>query len=547
MLDTLEVENFGFIEAAKLPFSRGLNVVTGESGTGKSLLLEALGFVLGAERKRAPFRNPTNRLRVAATFRSEGAREFRSPFLEGPVTSLELVRIVESGGKSSCFLNGKKVPRAALVEMGAVLVERSLQGDAHFLRHESAQLKLIDSALGLSKFAEEVRTLYSLSSKLAEDQRCQEEALRQKAGRKELLSYQVDELRALELEDPARLEDRLRELEGRIHALGAAEAILAELARGAAPGTEETLGFALRLVRRNPEWTGLEADLVLALEAVSRVAGELERRLESSLDDREQHQKLSAQMAEVRAIARKHRVTPVELGELESKLQGELESISSMEAALSATETRVQAAHSEALARATALHEARKAGLAPLSQRIAHNLSRLELGTSQVELVIRDAPLGPHGISSLEMSFRPSRSAKSAPLGQIASGGEISRVLLALLLTARDHAELLILDEVDAGTGGRTAASIGATLLEEKEATQVLCVTHSPQLASLAERHFVVSREDRETGPLTRVDALKDEERSVELARMLGEGDAALLHARALLQGRAKPVLRRVA
>jgi DNA repair protein RecN (Recombination protein N) len=546
MLETLEVENFGFIEQAKLQFSRGLNVVTGESGTGKSLLLDALGFVLGAQSRRAPFQAQPGPLRVTACFRLETSLDLGREGALGPGASVELARVVELG-KSTCYLNRRKVPRAALAETGAKLVERSLQGDAHFLRQEAAQLKLVDSALGLTKLAEEVRTLYSRHAKLSEEKRALEASVERRSARKELVLYQVEELEAQKLEDPAHLEDRLRDLEARIATLGTAEAILAELCRGTTPSTDESLSFALRLVRRNPEWGELETDLVLAAEAVGRVTAELERRLECSFDDRERHKELSAQVAEVRAIARKHRVLPEELGELGAKLRNELEDLRTLEIELENREREVHSSHREALTRATALHEARRAGLGRLTERIAHNLGRLELGASRIELTLREVGLGPHGISNLEMLFRPSPSAAGAPLGQIASGGEISRVLLALLLTAQDHAELLILDEVDAGTGGRTAAAIGATLFEEKENTQVLCVTHSPQLASLAERHFVVSREERDLGPMTRVRALLEDERALELSRMLGDSEAAYQHAQALLERRSKPRLRRVA
>jgi DNA repair protein RecN (Recombination protein N) len=532
MLETLRIENFGFIESTELTFSPGLNVVTGESGTGKSLVLDALGFVLGAQRGRAPFRTRDRALKVLGRFRLE--KQSSHPSLKNLTNStdpVELSRILDANGKTTCLLNGKKVSRQVLTEIGSALVERSLQGDAHFLRQQSAQIRLVDGALGLSPLADEVRRLWTRHSALSTEERELADHVRQLDLRRDLLKYQLEEFDALKLADLEQLDNELVDVTARIKALATAEAVVGELEREGAPKVEEALGLALRLLRRDPEYSTLEAELSHALAGVQSVKNQLERRLEGSWNDRMQHERLTSELAEIRAVARKHRALPNELVALRAKVLQDLEGLEQADRRLAELKEQVEVLAGELSSRADELHEARKAGVKLLESQISHNMMRLNLDSSSLTLSLTRGPLGPHGVSSLEMLFRSSPNLPVAPLGQIASGGEVSRVLLAILLTAREHAELLVLDEVDAGTGGRTAAAIGQTLAEEKNDTQVLCVTHSAQLASLAEAHFVVSRAQANGAPSAEVQRVRGNERIEELSRMLGGTEASRRHA----------------
>jgi DNA repair protein RecN (Recombination protein N) len=532
MLETLRIENFGFIEATELSFSPGLNVVTGESGTGKSLVLDALGFVLGGHRGRAPFRTRDRALTVSGRFRLE--KQSSHPLLKNQATSsetLELSRVLDTNGKATCLVNGRKVSRHVLAEVGCELVERSLQGDAHFLRQQAAQIRLVDSALGLSPVADEVRRLWTRHLELSTEERELADHVRQLDLRRDLLKYQLEEFDTLKLDNFEALDAELLGVSARIKALATLEAALSELGREGAPKVEDSLGLALRLLRRDPEYASLEAELSQALAGICAVKAELERRLDASWEDRLRHESLSSELAEIRAVARKHRVLPAELVSLRTRVAGDLDELDRADRKLSELREKVGAAHALLSSRADELHEARKAGVQLLESQIVHNMKRLNLDSSSLVLSLTRAPLGPHGTSALEMLFQSSQGVPFAPLGQIASGGEVSRVLLAILLTARGHAELLVLDEVDAGTGGRTAAAIGQTLAEEKRSTQVLCVTHSAQLASLAEAHFVVARSQVSTEPCAEIKRVQGDERIEELSRMLGGTEAARRHA----------------
>jgi DNA repair protein RecN (Recombination protein N) len=444
---------------------------------------------------------------------------------------VELCRELDERGKATYLLNQKKVSRQALSEVGMELVERSLQGDSHFLRHEAAQLKLVDSALGLSARADEVRRLYTEFARLSEEERVLSEEARQLEARRDLIKYQLEEFQALKLADFERLEGEAALLGTRLKSLGTAEAVLGELAREGSPRVDESVGVALRLLRRTEGHAELEAELGLALASLSKVISELERRLEASLEDRETYERLNSELLEMKSVARKHRVTPAELGQILSKLELELQTLSQAEIRLTELGHQIQKAEAALITHAELLHDARELGLKKLEALINQNMRRLNLGESYLGLSLTRCDLGIHGVSTLTMLFRSSPNLPFAPLGQIASGGEVSRVLLALLLTTRDHAELLVLDEVDAGTGGRTATAIGETLAAEKAHAQVLCVTHSAQLASLAQRHFVLQRAASETDCRTEIRSVEGRERVMELGRMLGGTEAAERHA----------------
>jgi DNA repair protein RecN (Recombination protein N) len=553
MLCELRVENLLLIERAELRLSPGLNVITGETGAGKTMLAQALDLLLGGRPRPAIVRPGAPEAWVEGVWELEPAlAESLGDRLPAGAEEVVLARRVGADGRTRAYLGGRTTTVADLREVGEALLAFYGQHEHRRLALASAQLQVLDGFCGPDQRAR--RAAYAEAWGDARAARARLAELREAtAGRErelDLLAFELEEIEAGEPSEPEQAElqaerARLRHAAAlRGAALAGAEAVAPEsgeagigaLLAEAGRGLDGAAGVDAELDALAERWRSLalEADDLAAelrryeerieappgrLEAVEERLGVLDR-LE---------RKHGGSVAAVLAHAERCRIRRDELVGAEEALDG-------VTAELERAETRVRALAAE-------LGTARRDAAPALAEAVRERLAGLAMpGASfAVEVVVRDQP-GPTGGDHVEFLVAANPGVPPGPLGDVASGGETSRIMLALLAVAHDgertDARLLVFDEVDAGVGGVTARAVGAQLRALAVGRQVLCITHLPQIASVADRHFRIAKDLDAEPARASVEALAGDEVVTEVVRMLGaEGDdrAAREHARTLL------------
>ncbi len=533
MLTHLTIENLAVVEAATLELSPGLNVLTGETGAGKSVIVDALELLRGAQRSRARIRDGASAALVEAQFvPSSDARARLRPVFERHDLELDeeviVGRRLEPSGRTRSYVQGRLVPRAVLAEVGEELVEICGQHESHTLRTGAAQLAVLDAWAGLTEDVGLVSRRYA-EFRAAEER---SSVLRARQGelerRRDFLSYQLEELSRVDL--PGYV-DAKRRLE-LVRATSEVRDLCSEVAQVLVDGDDA--------VDRRVAWLGRRASLASVggtegdgalgplREAIAAVSDALERAvrearllsMESAVEPGEL-EALEQLVDEAQRLAHKHRRRPDELVAIAESIARELADLESLEADAPRFELEARERFAEVEKLAARLHEARSDAAARLGAAITGELEALCLTGATLDVRVLAAPLGPSGATSVELSFCPNPGQLPAPLGRIASGGELSRVLLALRVASRHVGGLAVFDEIDAGAGGHVAERIGERLRRAARSGQVLCVTHWPQVAAHAEAHFLVQKLGGEN-TVSRVARLQGEGRLDELSRMLG-------------------------
>ncbi|MBP7242728.1 DNA repair protein RecN [Amaricoccus sp.] len=550
MLIALAIRNVVLIEAAELRFVPGLNVLTGETGAGKSILLDALGFVLGWRGRAELVRAGAAQGEVSAAFVLPSGHPARAILadagLPDPEEELLLRRVATPDGRRQAYVNDRRVSVETLRGLADALVELHGQADDRGLLDPRGHRALLDAFAGTEAELDAVRAAWAARTEAARAL-AEAEARLAEAGRDaDYLRHAATELERLGPEpgEEAALDARRRTLRAteriREDVVRAAEALGPDGAEGrlidamrwlerAAPQSEGALDAALDAIPRTlAELAEATGALAALLDADAIDAGELER--------------VEERLFTIRAAARKHQVDPEALPDLAADLRRRLEmldagasGVTGLAAALSAAE----AAHADA---AAVLSGRRRAAAARLDARMAEELPPLKLERARFVTELAPADPGPDGVDRVAFLVATTPGATPGPIGRIASGGELSRFLLALkvCLSARAEGITLIFDEIDRGVGGATADAVGRRLAALGASAQVLVVTHAPQVAARGVSHWQVGKQVSSTRARTEVVPLDEGARVEEIARMLA-GDvvteAARAAARALLAG----------
>ena len=551
MLYELRVENLLLIERAELRLGSGLNVLTGETGAGKTVLAHALDLLLGGRARPGIVRPGAAEAYVEGVFALPAAlRDEVGERLPADADEVVLARRVSAEGRTRAYVNGRSASVADLRELGGELVAFYGQHESRRLMLASAQLEILDGACGArqtsrrSACAAAWRRLRAATDALEE--------LHERAGGRErelgLLEFElaeidevapdVDEERALAAE-----RERLRHVEAlRAGALGGAEAIAPEAAEGGAAallaaavaGVDEACGV-------DPELDALAERLRGVALEVDDLAGEL-RRYGSGLDaEPGRLDVVEERLAAVERLKRKHGGTVAAVLAHAESCRARRDELAGAEDAIASAEADVAAAREEVDKRAAELRAARVKAAPKLADAVRGRLSELAMDGASFEVALEERELGPTGSDAVEFRLATSPGVPAGPLRDIASGGELSRVMLALLGVAHGGGgtATLVFDEIDAGIGGVTARAVGEQLRALADGRQIVCITHLPQIASMAARHFSIAK-DTSTDPACTTVAELDSKAVVgELVRMLGadEGDgAARRHAKELLK-----------
>ncbi|MFC2968651.1 DNA repair protein RecN [Acidimangrovimonas pyrenivorans] len=549
MLRSLDIRDMLIIDRLELDFQSGLNVLTGETGAGKSILLDSLGFVLGWRGRADLVRAGAAQGEVTAVFDLPEGHPARAVLAEAGLPAADellLRRVNTAEGRKTAWVNDRRTTGEVLRALSDTLVELHGQHDDRGLLNPRGHRELLDAFAGTAPLVAAVKAAWADLAAAQRKFEAEEAALDRVRAEEEFLRHAVAELDQL---DPQPGEEA--ELDARRRAMQAAARIREDIARArnalGPQGAEGPMTDALRWLEGVADQA--EGRLDAALAALNRALielGEAEQGVSDCLDGLD-HDPAELEAAEerlfaIRALARKHGVIPDELGTFAIELRDRLAALDSGEKTLG--ELRKAAAEARAGHRAAcdALTAARTEAAARLDAAMAGELAPLKMERAVFATKVTPAEPGPEGADSVAFTVATNPGAPAGPLNRIASGGELSRFLLALkvCLTREATALTMIFDEIDRGVGGATADAVGRRLRRLSDDAQVLVVTHSPQVAARGAHHWRV--EKRVEGGMTTstVTPLSEAERVDEIARMLA-GDSiteeARAAARALLQG----------
>ena len=544
MLTCLRVRSFAIIEALEVELDGGLNIVTGETGAGKSILVDALQLVLGARGRPEVVRTDAEAAEVEALFDLTGQAEALAALRDlGIETDGELLirRVVSASGRSRAYINGRLATLAQLKEVTKGLADISSQHEYHSLADSRHHLTYLDAFASHAPLVEEVGQAHAA---LVEAAARLEEVVteeRGKADREDLLRYQVNEIEtlreALENEEALVVErERLRHAEKLGTAAGEAEAQLYSDDESICGAISRIASSVEQASSFDPSLVPMAAQVRDALVQLEDAASELGSYARELSFDPNRLGALEDQIDRVSRVKRKYGDTGMEILAYRDQAAAELDSLERYEERLDRYQREFDEALEEASRAALALRRKRQTGAAKLSKAISKELSSLGMGEAKVtvelaaleggprELQVEGARLSPTGIDHAELLIAPNRGEEAKPLRKIASGGELSRAMLAIkrVLAGLGPASLYVFDEVDAGVGGAVAEVIGRKIHEVAQHSQVLCITHLPQISAYADAHYRVHKEV--VGKRTKSDIrlLSDTERLEEIARMLG-------------------------
>ena len=536
MLMNLQVRDFAIVDRIDLEFEPGMTVLTGETGAGKSILVDSLGLVLGDRGSAQLVRGGARRAEFAAEF-DVSKLPAVSAWLEEQALELDgeclLRRVVNADGRSRAFINGNAVPLSQLKSLGELLLDIHGQHFHQSLGRRDIQRDLLDHFGGLLDDRAVVATHFIEWRTLNERLEQLLSAESERASRLDLLTFQLQEIESLHVAsgefeelgvERGRLQNSGRLAEGTIAAIdslfdsddGNANSLVADAQRS----IEQLTEFDASL---EPVAELLNSASIQISEAVDAL-----RRYAETIDmDPARRDEVEERLDAIQTVARKHRVEPDELPALVESMQREHDELSNAEERGQELERQAEAAKREYLASAGALSAARSKAARSFAQAVTDAMHGLGMPGGVFEIALHpldEADARPWGLEQVEflISANPGQAPQS--LARVASGGELSRMSLAIQVIASDGSAIptMVFDEVDSGVGGGVAEMVGRRLQELGAARQVLCVTHLPQVASLADQHFRISKVTDGKTTRTQVQGLDEEERIQELARMLG-------------------------
>jgi len=538
MLTQLMVSNYAIAERVDLHFSKGMTALTGETGAGKSIVLDALSLAMGGRADAGAVRHGAKRADITASFdisRIPSARQWLEEHELDDKDDCILRRTISKDGRSKAFINGQPCPLSQLKDLGGLLMDIHSQHQHQSLLQKDTHRKLLDEFSGAEDLAEQTRDAWKAwhrtSQKLEQRRQNADEA----EAKLQLLRYQVEELDRLALGDGEQ-----EALEQEQAQLSQADAVLHNSHQAALLCTEDETSAAdlvrqaLQQLEQLPVDVPALADTIQMLTEAQIQISEAGDNLRHFVEDYEADPARLAEVEErlsaIYQMARKHRITPEELPELHQRLSSELAELDGGEGSLEQLEAEQQALRKRFDELAGQLTAKREQAAAELDQRIAQELAQLSMPAVQFVTKLgrnsNDEP-APHGMEDVEFLVSANPGQPARPLAKVASGGELSRISLAIqvVVAQTSTTPTLVFDEVDVGIGGGTAEVVGRLLRSLGSNGQVLCVTHLPQVAAQCHQHLFVSKFTEQDATYSRIETLDDQGRISEVARMLGGVD----------------------
>ncbi|MDE2234116.1 MAG: DNA repair protein RecN [Gammaproteobacteria bacterium] len=535
MLTHIAVRDFAIIDTLELDLTSGMSVLTGETGAGKSILVDALGLVLGDRADAGVVRHGTERAEITAEFDIRSLRSAQQWLESNELTADNeciLRRIIGHDGRSRGLINGRSVPMQLLKELGEQLVDIHGQHEHQSLLRPASQLALLDGFGNHGSLLEETASLYSKWKSTNERLAALQAAASHREQQLELLRHQAGELEALGLSpgEISSLDEEHRRLANGGRLMQGAQAALDGLYENEENSAYRIFHQALNnletLRALDPRLQEITATLNSAEIQLSDACEALRRYLHASETDPERLNWVENRLGAIHDVARKHHVEPQHLPELLARLRMELENLENAGVALQELETQLHSLRDAYRRHSQRLSNQRRQAAAELGKKVSLAMRELGMpgGRFAIEIHSEAERFSTCGIDQAEFQVSANQGQPLKTMAKVASGGELSRIALAIQVVAAQASMIptMIFDEVDAGIGGGVAEIVGRRLRSLGNKRQVLCVTHLPQVASQAHQHYRVVKSSHGQNVQTALESLDKKSRIEELARMLG-------------------------
>ena len=560
MVTTLRIKNLALVSDLTLELQPGCNVITGETGAGKSVLIGALTLVLGERSDRNLIRNGADSCSVEAVFDIKHVKAPIRSFLEEnglePCEDHQLVlkRTFTSAGSNKQFINGSPTTLTVLSKMGEWLVDMHGPHDHQSLLHPSKQLAILDAFGGLNKQRESYAAILGRRSEIEREKAALIVDEQTYAQQLDLLRFQVNEITAAKLraDEETEVEQEYQRASNASKLLDLSQAAMGMLSENESSVLNQTgaLGRALQELHRfDPAAACLLSLHEQSVQALRELQSELSHYADKIDLDSGRLQELEERVNLLHALKRKYGTTITQVIAFGEDARKKLQSLEQRDVELNRLNGELVKINTELRRAGHELSAERKKIIPKLSKAVVKQLTALGFKQSHFDISLHTSEPGDllnpktqvlsSGIDAIEFQFAPNRGEPPRALRAIASSGEMARVMLALktVLAAEDEIPVLVFDEVDANVGGETASAVGEKMIEIARKRQVICISHLPAVAACASAHFVVSKEVKGGRTISQISLLKGYERVNEIARMLGgQTEAARKHARSLLE-----------
>jgi DNA repair protein RecN (Recombination protein N) len=553
MLTHIHIWNFAIVEQLDIEFESGLTVLTGETGAGKSILLDALNLALGDRADTSVIRHGSDKAEISVTFFLHDCPEANHWLSEHEMQSEDeciIRRTISRNGPSKAFINGIPATVQQLRELGEMLVDLHGQHEHQSLLQRDIQRQLLDDYANHKDLLQQVAANHQHWLQLQEQWQRLSSANQDRDSRLELLRYQVQELESLNLQagEAGELEAEHKRLANASHLLQTAQQVLAVLEENEDSAVHQALnqshGDISDLARVDEQLQPIADLLNNAIIQVQETISELRHYADTLELDPTRLQEVEQRINAMHTLSRKHRVDAEKLVSLLPRLQQERDDLEQADIKLDGLHKQIQQAKDTFTKSAAKLTQSRKKTAKLLSEKISDAMQGLSLqgGKFDVQLeTLPEARWNAQGCEQIEFYVSANPGQPLKPLTKVASGGELSRISLAIQVITAQAARIptLIFDEVDVGIGGRVAEIVGLQLRALGQHRQVVCVTHLPQVAALGHHHLQVSKQTGKDTTITEIKQLDNQQRIDEVARMLGGieiTDQTLSHAREMIE-----------
>ncbi len=540
MLTHLSINNYAVVQSLEIELNQGLTVISGETGAGKSIMVDALGLVLGDRADSGIIRDGTQKADLTATFDITGSETTRRWLSTHDYDHSECIlrRVLTREGRSRAYINGSPATLKQLSDLGDTLVDIHSQHEHQSLLKKATHRTLLDNFAGNTRLAREVEQAYSAWHAAKKELALLESNSGTQSDHFELISYQLEELNALDLQEgeTVTLENDQSRLANAEKILQQGQKILAlcnqESTMDTGMSAGDQLSQAISMCESiKDDGNPLLADTLQLLQSAHIQVNEASMSLNSYLSqveiNPEKLQQVEQRISDIHDIARKHRVNSDELIRVKKDLQTELDRFAQAESKILALAEEISTLENTYLELARQLTTRRQQAKLDLDQQVTGHLDSLGMQGARFVTSLNspgDNVFSAHGREEVEFLVSTNPGQAPRPLHKIASGGELSRISLAIQVITAQTTPIatLIFDEVDVGIGGATAEIVGNLLKELGQKGQLICVTHQPQVASKAHQHLLVSKRSQDGITDSEVKALSSEEKIKEVARMLG-------------------------
>ena len=554
MLTQLTINNFAIVRQLEIELAKGMSVITGETGAGKSIAIDALGLCLGQRIETSMVREGQERAEICATFFIEPTNPayqwLQEQELQDPDNPSDCIlrRVINADGRSKAFINSTPVSASQLKEIGQYLIHINGQHASQLLLKNDYQLQLVDTFAHHNDLLAQMREDYRAWKNLQTQVKNFQQKVAENEAKKQLLQYQVEELDefALRPNEYLELEEDQRRLSNSEQLTQLSQSALQLLSENETVSIDSMLYRATQYIDElselDPRYASVQTMLNDALIQVQEATSEVQHLASHIEQDPMLLQEIEQRLGQALQLARKHNVKPEELVEWHQKLKAELTALLDFSESEERLILEEKAAFEKMQHTAKQLHESRSQAAEKLAQQVTDSIKGLAMENAEFFIEVNSdlTKVAANGADNIVFTLRSNLGQQAQPLAKVASGGELSRISLAIQVLTTDQSAIptLIFDEVDVGISGKTASVVGKLLRQLGDKCQVLCVTHLPQVACHGHHQFNVEKFTVDDKTETKMTALSQEERVPALARLLGGSeitDLALANAQEML------------